>query len=155
MSSTLFEVQKAATAAARGSEEDGGSSSEGALEPVGLFNLAVNPQSFTQTVENLFDLSFLVKQGHASLTLDCHGLLWVCRKWRWAPAAATPTQPPTNGAPKWCEMCSFPLVCCLIFICISTAIRCFYDTCFVVHLSSSSKTSPHHIMLSPSYFPIY
>jgi hypothetical protein len=74
MSSTLFEVQKAATAAARGSEEDGGSSSEGALEPVGLFNLAVNPQSFTQTVENLFDLSFLVKQGHASLTLDCHGL---------------------------------------------------------------------------------
>jgi len=73
MSSTLFEVQKAATAAARGSEEDGGSS-ERALEPVGLFNLAVNPQSFTQTVENLFDLSFLVKQGHASLTLDCHGL---------------------------------------------------------------------------------
>jgi len=78
MSSTLFKVQKAATAAAaaaRGggdNEEDG--SSEGALEPVGLFNLAVNPQSFTQTVENIFDLSFLVKQGHASLTLDYNGL---------------------------------------------------------------------------------
>ena len=74
MSSTLFKVQKAATAAARGEDNEEDGSSEGALEPVGLFNLAVNPQSFTQTVENIFDLSFLVKQGHASLTLDCHGL---------------------------------------------------------------------------------
>jgi hypothetical protein len=45
----------------------------------GLFNFAVNPLSFTQTAENYFDLSFLIKQGHASLSLDSDGLPVVSR----------------------------------------------------------------------------
>lgn len=49
-------------------------SESGVTEGVDFFNFVVNPASFTQTVENVFDLSFLVKQGTAALQLDDDGL---------------------------------------------------------------------------------
>lgn len=36
-------------------------------QPVNLFEFAFNPRSFAQTIENLFHLSFLVKDGRAGL----------------------------------------------------------------------------------------
>jgi non-structural maintenance of chromosomes element 4 len=36
--------------------------------PVSLFHFVLNPKSFTQTVENIFDVSFLVNKGNAALT---------------------------------------------------------------------------------------
>jgi len=39
-------------------------------KPAPLYNFLFNPDSFTQTIENIFDLSFLVKIGHAQLTLS-------------------------------------------------------------------------------------
>ena len=39
-------------------------------EPVGLFEFVLNPQSFSQSVENLFYLSFLVHDDKVSLDLD-------------------------------------------------------------------------------------
>lgn len=37
---------------------------------VDLFRLTSNPSSFTQTVENVFDFSFLIKDGRARLKID-------------------------------------------------------------------------------------
>ena len=37
---------------------------------VNFFDFVVDSESFTQTVENLFHFSFLVKEGHASLQVD-------------------------------------------------------------------------------------
>lgn len=52
------------------SEED----EECELTPVSLFNFIINPNSFGQTIENLFHLSFLVRDGRADISLDDHGL---------------------------------------------------------------------------------
>jgi len=41
---------------------------------VSLFEFAVNPKSFGQTVENLFYISFLVKDGFVALSTDNDGL---------------------------------------------------------------------------------
>ncbi|KAF0693581.1 Aste57867_15446 [Aphanomyces stellatus] len=41
---------------------------------VSLFALCLHPTSFGQTVENLFDFSFLIQAGHASLEVDANGL---------------------------------------------------------------------------------
>ncbi|KAG5439021.1 hypothetical protein PCANB_002352 [Pneumocystis canis] len=35
--------------------------------PIGLFEFIINPESFCQTVENMFYLSFLIREGKASL----------------------------------------------------------------------------------------
>ncbi|XP_072046290.1 non-structural maintenance of chromosomes element 4 homolog A-like isoform X2 [Amphiura filiformis] len=40
------------------------------VEPVSYFEFVVNPHSFSQTVENMFHLAFLVKDGHAEVDLD-------------------------------------------------------------------------------------
>jgi hypothetical protein len=41
---------------------------------VSLFDFAINPRSFGQTVENLFYISFLVRDGHIRLQIDDDGL---------------------------------------------------------------------------------
>lgn len=41
---------------------------------VPLFNFCVNPRSFGQTVENLFYVSFLIKEGKVGLDFDSRGL---------------------------------------------------------------------------------
>ena len=42
-------------------------------QPLSLFELAFNPHSFAQTIENLFHLSFLVKDGRAGLVSGAPG----------------------------------------------------------------------------------
>lgn len=41
---------------------------------VSLFDFAVNPRSFGQTVENLFYISFLIREGNAKVMVDGDGL---------------------------------------------------------------------------------
>ena len=41
---------------------------------VPLFDFCVNPRSFGQTVENLFYISFLIKEGSVGLNFDSRGL---------------------------------------------------------------------------------
>ena len=41
------------------------------LTPVSLFNFIINPNSFGQTIENLFHLSFLVRVS-CTLNLKCY-----------------------------------------------------------------------------------
>ncbi|KIW81808.1 hypothetical protein Z517_04834 [Fonsecaea pedrosoi CBS 271.37] len=41
---------------------------------VPLFNFCVNPKSFGQTVENMFYVSFLIKEGKVALVLDSDGM---------------------------------------------------------------------------------
>jgi len=49
--------------------------------PMGFFNFLVNPESFTQTVENIFDFSFLIKQGTGCLTVK-DGLPYVNKSYK-------------------------------------------------------------------------
>jgi non-structural maintenance of chromosomes element 4 len=40
------------------------------LEPINFFKFVVHPQSFSQTVENLFYLSFLIRDAKAYVHVD-------------------------------------------------------------------------------------
>jgi len=57
---------------------------------INLFNLIVNPHSFSQSVENLFYFSFLIKDGHAALNIDKAG----------EPIASASAPPSANNVPK-------------------------------------------------------
>lgn len=46
---------------------------------VSLYEGFFNPDSFSETVENIFDLSFLMKDGKASLEFDENNIPIVCR----------------------------------------------------------------------------
>jgi len=50
------------------------SKAAGGPERACLFQTLLHPTSFSQTVENFFDLAFLVKQGNARVTSDSGGL---------------------------------------------------------------------------------
>jgi hypothetical protein len=41
-----------------------------AVQPIPFFQFIMNPDSFSQTVENLFYLAFLVKDGKVALEMD-------------------------------------------------------------------------------------
>eukprot|EP01116_Phalansterium_solitarium_P003693 TRINITY_DN14518_c0_g1_i1.p1 TRINITY_DN14518_c0_g1~~TRINITY_DN14518_c0_g1_i1.p1 ORF type:complete len:401 (+),score=59.64 TRINITY_DN14518_c0_g1_i1:74-1276(+) len=42
--------------------------------PINYFLFVINPESFTQTVENIFHTSFMIKEGSARIDLDEEGL---------------------------------------------------------------------------------
>ena len=46
---------------------------------VNLFRLFINPDSFAQSVENLFYTSFLVKEGRVSLDVKDDGEIMICK----------------------------------------------------------------------------
>ena len=48
--------------------------------PVKLENLILNRHSFAQTVENLFALSFLVRDGRVFMEVDENGSHLLCKK---------------------------------------------------------------------------
>lgn len=45
--------------------------------PVSYVELVLHPRSFAKTCENIFHLSFLIKEGHARIYRNEHGLLVV------------------------------------------------------------------------------
>lgn len=45
----------------------------GINEPIPVLSLVTNPFSYTETVENLFHLAFLVKEGKVALEVDDSG----------------------------------------------------------------------------------
>jgi hypothetical protein len=42
-----------------------------------LFPFAINPKSFGQSVENLFYISFLIRDGNVAVDQDRHGLVTI------------------------------------------------------------------------------
>ena len=46
---------------------------------VGLFDYVLNPRSFGQTVENMFYVSFLIKEGRFGIGKDSEGLPAICK----------------------------------------------------------------------------
>lgn len=41
--------------------------------PINLFEFVINPRSFGQTIENIFYLSFSVRDARAEISIDKHG----------------------------------------------------------------------------------
>jgi len=42
--------------------------------PINLFEFVINPRSFGQTIENIFYLSFTIRDARARITIDKNGL---------------------------------------------------------------------------------
>ncbi|KAF3907793.1 hypothetical protein ABW21_db0204480 [Orbilia brochopaga] len=47
-------------------------------ENINYFKFIINPHSYSQTVENMFYLAFLVRDGRVGILEDDDGLLWLC-----------------------------------------------------------------------------
>ena len=43
------------------------------VERINFFDLVIDPDSYSQTIENIFHFSFLIKEGHASMQVDDDG----------------------------------------------------------------------------------
>ena len=43
-------------------------------EPISYFRFVIDPNDFGQTVENIFHMAFVIKEGHAEIRLDNDGL---------------------------------------------------------------------------------
>ncbi len=65
-------------------------------EKMDFFKFILDPESFSQTVENLFHFSFLIKDGQAALTLNEDGLPVACtyKNIRFSFFFSAPAQPP-------------------------------------------------------------
>ena len=70
---TTKEVQRVYEALMRVTEPDGGDEDDEEIKPVSYFEFVTNPHSFSQTVENIFHLSFLINKGNAAIELDDNG----------------------------------------------------------------------------------
>ncbi|CAK4609862.1 hypothetical protein LEN26_006621 [Aphanomyces euteiches] len=57
-----------------------------------LFDMCLNPKSFAQTIENLFDTSFLIRDGKAKIEIDKNGLPQVVNKAGISGDVPVPTQ---------------------------------------------------------------
>ena len=59
---------------------------------VDLMRFVINPKSFGQSIENLFYVSFLIKDGKVSVDLDSDGIPSVCTCTAPLPPSSSPTQ---------------------------------------------------------------
>lgn len=37
-----------------------------------MFKFLINPESYSETIENVFDLSFVIKEGFCQMDIDCN-----------------------------------------------------------------------------------
>ena len=71
-------------------------------EGICLYHFAFNPKSFGQTVENLFYISFLIRDGNAGISVDNRGLTTL-RKFASTSSSASPLSlPPFSHLPFSC-----------------------------------------------------
>jgi hypothetical protein len=62
---------------------------------INFYEVVINPESFSQTIENMFDMAFAVRDGRACLRMNADGMPIV-------------VQPPKNQAEleRWNQECA-------------------------------------------------